>query len=921
MRRLRKKRKLKRKKQIAKSSFAAVKTSLVKIAVILIIIGLNWIGLSAVVGTFAYFNDTETSSANEFNAATLDFLLTSAGGFSPNVTPAATSSRTVNVVNNGSLGFEYAASTTNAVGALCSFLNLAAKLNGAEKYNGPLSGFNAGPFVFDAPEKWDFTVSLISSEASLQNKNCAFDFNFDGEQNGGAGFSDTETVANTVESGEWEVNSCVTEPSDTISTIMTGSNFGANGHNLIIALGGELKSPTSGGANGVITVSTDCDVTTQNGGKITAVKGDGKGGTITVSARNFTVDSGGMVSVSSTASGKDGGSINLTAVNDIAIDGTVSANGHDDGGNVIATAGGDVNVSGSSLTAKGANKDGGDILLTATGNIDVPGLISTSAKDKGGTIILLAGGGLNVPVGGSVLAESANKNGGRIETVVNGVGDISGALSVDGKDGTGLVVMTIQGDMTVSGTGLISANSTNPAGKDGGTIGIKVGGDAIYSGIIRANATKNAKNIALWSEGSTAIGGTTGGMISAIGGVGGGDKGGVIDITTRATLSGDGTINAFGTVNGLIIQRTVANSFAGVATPAATLESIILNDIVLNEIIPDPIGADQGSSAMPLDGEWMELYNKSGAAVDVSGWVLRDADGNILTISATKGDNDGDLSDAGETIVPAGGTLTVYRNGAGGLTLNDAGDTVQLLTNTSVLVDSFTYAVDVSSGNSIARLPDGAGAWVDPEPTPTALNGGIDIDKLRQEFLQRLNTGVMEKKAAASEEGLASLVEIKAVENYASLFFSETLASAVSAITEFVLDKGETATSTSAEIIVNVPGLSPETPPEILSESLLSLSQAPSVTPELTINSEPSLDSPAEDPKAEPAPNESDLTEQAINNPQPPDSSPSADSGQVSSPQAGDDSSAQAPAEPAILAEPVTVESPPPPADSPNPTE
>ena len=42
------------------------KKALVKIAVLALIIGLNWLGLSAVLGTAASFSDKEISQNNEF---------------------------------------------------------------------------------------------------------------------------------------------------------------------------------------------------------------------------------------------------------------------------------------------------------------------------------------------------------------------------------------------------------------------------------------------------------------------------------------------------------------------------------------------------------------------------------------------------------------------------------------------------------------------------------------------------------------------------------------------------------------------------------------------------------------------------------------------------------------------------------------
>jgi len=771
------------------------------------------LGFSGARQTNAYYNDTESSNDNLFTASSLDFSLDSESDFAPEVDPETDALRSVSILNDGSLGFDYNVKIANPVGDLCPVLDLSASLDGGAGVTEPLNTFDIGPFTFGSPEDWDFTVSLNNDDASYQEETCNFDIVFDGEQIGGAGFSDTETIASLVTAGEWEVDSCVTDPEDTISTVVTGLSFGTNGHNLIVASGGELKSPTSGGSNGVITVSTDCDVTVQSGGKITAVKGDGKGGTMTISARNFTVDVGGIVSASSTASGKDGGTATVTTTGNFAVNGTFSANGHDKGGSIIVDSNDNVSISGSSLTATSANKDGGSIILSADNDITVTGLVSTSAKEEGGTVIILAGGDLTVSAGGSVLAESTNKKGGTIEAIIDEESTVAGTLSVDGEDGDGFIIMTIQGNMTVSGTGLITANSTG-SGKDGGTIGIKVGGNTTYSGIVRANATKNAKSVALWSEGSTTINGT----VSATGGSTGGDNGGIIDITTRATLSGAGTIDATGDDDGSIIQRTVTNSFAGTATPAAVSESITLSDIVLNEIIPDPVGDDQGNVALPLNGEWMELYNKGGVAVDVNGWILRDADGNILTISASKGDNDNDLSDAGETVVPAGGTLTVYRNGASGagaLTLADDGDTVQLLTDTSILVDSFTYVVDVGTGNSIARMPDGTGAWVDPEPTPTAPNGSIDIDKLKQEFLKRLNAKVVEEEEEIIIESNPEIPETtvveEVVENVLELLLGSPEEETVEIIVEVTTEGGEIIAPDEEPVLI-APELA-ETPP------------------------------------------------------------------------------------------------------------
>ena len=144
--------------------------------------------------------------------------------------------------------------------------------------------------------------------------------------------------------------------------------------------------------------------------------------------------------------------------------------------------------------------------------------------------------------------------------------------------------------------------------------------------------------------------------------------------------------------------------------------------IVMNEFLPNPTGFD--NAAMP-GGEWVELRNNGSVPVDVNGWVLYDYnDTNELTVSTGNSDNDGDPADAGETVVPGGGFLVVYRNADGDFELNNTGgDSVRLynaaITSAGVLIDSYTYTLDpVPNNKSFARIPDGTGPWIDPDPTP-----------------------------------------------------------------------------------------------------------------------------------------------------------------------------------------------------------
>ena len=118
------------------------------------------------------------------------------------------------------------------------------------------------------------------------------------------------------------------------------------------------------------------------------------------------------------------------------------------------------------------------------------------------------------------------------------------------------------------------------------------------------------------------------------------------------------------------------------------------------------------------ENEWVELYNGTDSAVDVDGWALYDAeDTHELIISDAN-------TDTGDTIIPSGGYLVVYRDGDADFDLDNTTDWVRLyddqITDSGELVDSYNYDYGgpIPENKSFARVPDGTANWVDPEPTP-----------------------------------------------------------------------------------------------------------------------------------------------------------------------------------------------------------
>ena len=181
-------------------------------------------------------------------------------------------------------------------------------------------------------------------------------------------------------------------------------------------------------------------------------------------------------------------------------------------------------------------------------------------------------------------------------------------------------------------------------------------------------------------------------------------------------------------------------------------------DVVLNEVLPNPEGDD---SQQGLLGEWVELYNNGDTAVDLANWYIEDGsnDGNRQTISTSN-------THTGSTMIGANGSgsewLVVFMSGA---ILNNTGDTVSFYNSSDELVDQYVYGnhpndgdddtkdsaggdnnspsgseTSVQEGKSDARIPDGTGDWIDPVPTPGALNiltEGQDQQPLVEETLNQ----------------------------------------------------------------------------------------------------------------------------------------------------------------------------------------
>lgn len=176
-----------------------------KIAAILLIVFLNWNGLSIIGQTFAYMNDTESSTDNNFTAGTLDFELEVPVDFPASaIEIGGFATKTINLINLGNI-HKYKVRADNFSGELCNYLNLEANLDGGlPEYTGSLISFDFGPATFTDPDTWNFTLNLPSgTPEEVIGETCEFKFVFWGSQTRndlpfGMGFNDAEEEDNNV---------------------------------------------------------------------------------------------------------------------------------------------------------------------------------------------------------------------------------------------------------------------------------------------------------------------------------------------------------------------------------------------------------------------------------------------------------------------------------------------------------------------------------------------------------------------------------------------------------------------------------------------------------------------------------------------------------------------------------------------------
>ena len=137
--------------------------------------------------------------------------------------------------------------------------------------------------------------------------------------------------------------------------------------------------------------------------------------------------------------------------------------------------------------------------------------------------------------------------------------------------------------------------------------------------------------------------------------------------------------------------------------------------VLLSEILADPASDWNGNGAVDSrDDEWVEVLNTGPAAVDLSGYYLRDALGAEPHLGLSG------LLAPGEAAVFYGSAAAAWQAAAGlsvsGLSLNNTGDTVELWYGDprvagSQLVDAYIFADHEAEDDRASGRILGDGAW------------------------------------------------------------------------------------------------------------------------------------------------------------------------------------------------------------------
>jgi len=193
-----------------------------------------------------------------------------------------------------------------------------------------------------------------------------------------------------------------------------------------------------------------------------------------------------------------------------------------------------------------------------------------------------------------------------------------------------------------------------------------------------------------------------------------------------------------------VMQKSIILLFSVVALfiscTREPVKPVVNNGIFLNEV------AAKGS-------DWLEIYNGTGASVNLSGYMIYDDPALKFTLPAIT--------------IAAGGFVILYCDGTGigdhtSFGLSSSGETIFLEDPNGTLVDQVDYPA-MSGSQSYARFPDGTGDWkLTGAPTQLATNGDGAYASLRNASRDPLVPGLADPVTISVEASdAAGLQQVK----------------------------------------------------------------------------------------------------------------------------------------------------------------
>ncbi len=159
--------------------------------------------------------------------------------------------------------------------------------------------------------------------------------------------------------------------------------------------------------------------------------------------------------------------------------------------------------------------------------------------------------------------------------------------------------------------------------------------------------------------------------------------------------------------------------------------------ITINEIMYDLEGADSGR-------EWVEIFNDSGAEINLTDWKFNDGSNHLLNEPPKNGGQ-------GSLIIPAGGYaifagdaavfLSEHSGYSGAvidtvMSLNNSSSTLKLINNSASEVFSVFYTNTMGAAGDGNSLQYADGSWVASAPTPGTINAGVSEAPQQQQQSQ-----------------------------------------------------------------------------------------------------------------------------------------------------------------------------------------